>query len=150
MMTRQPQLATSRPTHIRRQARRLNHNPLPGLDELSPWPDRLLPYCQLRAGEIWHDPAVLDLFADSGTTLLAVEILDRVCLTADPDPVYCEVTARRLENFRSTAKLGRQHGSAFENELPGGEATADTSTPRLDDGDRLQRTPSKGHVEVGG
>ncbi len=85
----------------------------------------------LRASSARGD-AVLDLFAHSGTTLLAAEILDRVCLTADLDPVYCEITIRRLEHYRSTGKLGWQHGHAFERDLPGEEATADTSAPGLE------------------
>lgn len=62
---------------------------------------------------------VLDLFAHSGTTLLAAERLDRVCFTADVDPVFCELSIRRLEHFRKTGRLGWQNGHAFEAELPG-------------------------------
>ena len=40
---------------------------------------------------------VLDLFAHSGATLLAAEILDRRCFTADIDPVYCELSILQLE-----------------------------------------------------
>lgn len=61
---------------------------------------------------------VLDLFAHSGTTLLAAERLDRVCVTADVDPVFCEISIRRLEHFRRTGQLGWQNGHAFETELP--------------------------------
>jgi site-specific DNA-methyltransferase (adenine-specific) len=63
---------------------------------------------------------VLDLFAHSGTTLLAAEILDRRCMTADIDPVFCEITIRRLEHYRRTGRLGWQNGHAFESELPQG------------------------------
>ena len=62
---------------------------------------------------------VLDLFAHSGTTLLAAERLDRVCFTADVDPVFCELSIRRLEHFRKTGHLGWQNGHAFEVEIPG-------------------------------
>jgi DNA modification methylase len=62
--------------------------------------------------------AVLDLFAHSGTTLLAAERLDRLCLTADVDPVFCEISIRRLEHFRRTGELGWQNGHAFEAEFP--------------------------------
>jgi site-specific DNA-methyltransferase (adenine-specific) len=62
--------------------------------------------------------AVLDLFAHSGTTLLAAERLNRTCLTADIDPVFCEIAIRRLEHFRTTGRLGWQNGHAFEAECP--------------------------------
>lgn len=58
--------------------------------------------------------AILDLFAHSGTTLLAAEILGRACLTADIDPVFCEIAIRRLERYRATGKLGWQNGNPFD------------------------------------
>lgn len=61
---------------------------------------------------------VIDLFAHSGTTLLACDRLGRVCVTGDLDPVFCEITIRRLERFRATGRLGWQHGHPFERELP--------------------------------
>jgi site-specific DNA-methyltransferase (adenine-specific) len=61
--------------------------------------------------------SIIDLFAHSGTTLLAAEILDRSCFTADIDPIFCEITIRRLEHFRQTGKLGWQNGHPFENEV---------------------------------
>lgn len=61
---------------------------------------------------------ILDSFAHSGSTLLAAEILDRRCCTADIDPVFCEITIRRLERYRRTGKLGWQNGHAFEHEIP--------------------------------
>ncbi|MFH2010599.1 MAG: site-specific DNA-methyltransferase [bacterium] len=60
---------------------------------------------------------VLDSFAHSGTTLLACERLGRRCVTAELDPVYCELTIRRLEQYRETGRLGWQNGHAFEREL---------------------------------
>jgi site-specific DNA-methyltransferase (adenine-specific) len=57
---------------------------------------------------------ILDLFAHSGTTLLAAERLHRVCLTADIDPVFCEMSIRRLEHYRKTGRLGWQNSHAFE------------------------------------
>lgn len=65
-----------------------------------------------------HGDVVLDLFAHSGTTLLAAERQGRVCLTADVDPVFCEMSIRRLEHFRRTGRLGWQNGHAFETEFP--------------------------------
>ena len=61
---------------------------------------------------------VLDLFAHSGTTVLAAELLGRKCITADIDPVYCEIAIRRIERYRKTGKLGWQNGHPFELELP--------------------------------
>jgi len=63
--------------------------------------------------------AIVDLFTHSGTALLAAEILNRSCFTADIDPIFCEITIRRLEHFRRTGKLGWQNGHPFENEKLG-------------------------------
>ncbi|NKQ34587.1 MAG: site-specific DNA-methyltransferase, partial [Chloroflexi bacterium] len=54
----------------------------------------------------------------SGTTLLASEIKKRRCYTVDIDPIYCEISIRRLELFRQKGKLGWQNGNPFEQELP--------------------------------
>ncbi|HEV3021838.1 MAG TPA: site-specific DNA-methyltransferase [Pirellulales bacterium] len=62
--------------------------------------------------------AIVDLFAHSGSTLLAAEILDRRCCTADLDPLFCEIAIRRLEHYRRTGKLGWQNGHPFEEDLP--------------------------------
>ena len=56
---------------------------------------------------------VLDLFAHSGTTLLACERQNRRCFTADIDPLFCEITIRRLEHFRRTGRTGWQYDNAF-------------------------------------
>lgn len=61
---------------------------------------------------------VIDSFSHSGTTLLACERQGRVCVTSDIDPIFCEITIRRLEHFRSTGRLGWQNGHAFEEEIP--------------------------------
>lgn len=63
------------------------------------------------------DDLILDFFAHSGTTLLAAEILGRRCFTADIDPVFCEITIRRLERYRNLRKLGWQNGHPFEQQL---------------------------------
>ena len=60
---------------------------------------------------------VLDFFSHSGTTLLAAERLERACFTMDIDPIYCEITIRRLEHWRKTGKTGWQNGHPFEKEL---------------------------------
>ena len=60
---------------------------------------------------------VIDFFAHSGTTLIACERLNRRCFTIDNDPIYCELTIRRLERFRKHGLLGWQNKSPFE-EIP--------------------------------
>ncbi|MBI3092459.1 MAG: site-specific DNA-methyltransferase [Candidatus Tectomicrobia bacterium] len=60
-----------------------------------------------------QDNVVLDFFAHAGTTLLACERLRRQCFTMDIDPVYCEITIRRLELFRRHGLLGWQNGDPF-------------------------------------
>ncbi|MEN8194540.1 MAG: site-specific DNA-methyltransferase, partial [Bacteroidota bacterium] len=40
---------------------------------------------------------VIDFFAHAGTTLIAAERLKRKCFTVDIDPIYCEISIRRLE-----------------------------------------------------
>jgi len=57
---------------------------------------------------------VADFFSHAGTTLLASEIHERRCLTMDIDPVYCELSIRRLEHFRKTGKKGWQDKNPFE------------------------------------
>lgn len=64
------------------------------------------------AGEV-----VLDFFAHSGTTLLAAELTGRSCLTMDIDPIFCEITIRRLEHFRQTGHTGWQNSNPFAREL---------------------------------
>lgn len=60
---------------------------------------------------------VADFFAHSGTTLIASEILERQCFTIDIDPIYCEISIRRLENYRRTGRCGWQNSNPFENEI---------------------------------
>jgi site-specific DNA-methyltransferase (adenine-specific) len=60
---------------------------------------------------------VLDFFAHSGTTLIASEISGRRCFTCDIDPVYCEISKRRLEHFRKAGKIGWQNSNPFEEEI---------------------------------
>ena len=56
---------------------------------------------------------VADLFSHSGTTLLACEKLGRSCITADLDPIFAELSIRRLERFRETGKTGWQWKNPF-------------------------------------
>jgi site-specific DNA-methyltransferase (adenine-specific) len=60
---------------------------------------------------------VVDFFAHSGATLLSAERYGRRCLTSDIDPVFCEIVLRRLENYRTTGKLGWQNSNPFEEEI---------------------------------
>lgn len=60
---------------------------------------------------------VTDFFAHSGTTLVACERTGRGCITLDLDPVFAEITIRRLEHFRTTGRTGWQAGHPFEQEL---------------------------------
>jgi len=56
---------------------------------------------------------ILDLFAHSGTTLLAAEQLQRTAYTMDIDPIFAEVTIRRLEHYRENGKTGWQWENPF-------------------------------------
>ena len=67
----------------------------------------------IRASSSRND-LILDFFAHSGTTLLAAEMLQRKCYTVDIDPIYAEITIRRLEQFRRTGRTGWQNGHPFE------------------------------------
>ncbi len=59
----------------------------------------------------------LDFFSHSGTTLLAAEMTRRRCLAMDIDPIFCEITIRRLENFRLSGRTGWQNSNPFAREL---------------------------------
>jgi site-specific DNA-methyltransferase (adenine-specific) len=61
-----------------------------------------------RAGDL-----VTDFFAHSGTTLLAGERLNRRVFTLDIDPIFAELTIRRLERYRATGKTGWQWRNPF-------------------------------------
>jgi len=61
--------------------------------------------------------SVLDFFSHSGTTLLAAEMTGRRCLTMDIDPIFCEITIRRIEHFRRTGRTGWQNSNPFAREL---------------------------------
>jgi len=62
------------------------------------------------------DDIVVDFFSHSGTTLLGAEINKRRCITMDIDPLFSEITIRRLEHFRRTGRVGWQNGHPFEDE----------------------------------
>ena len=56
---------------------------------------------------------VADFFSHSGVTLLASEQLGRRCYTMELDPVFAELSIRRLERFRKTGKTGWQWINPF-------------------------------------
>jgi len=56
---------------------------------------------------------VVDFFSHSGTTLLAGEKLKRKVYILDIDPIFAEITLRRLEHFRKTGKTGWQWRNPF-------------------------------------
>lgn len=56
---------------------------------------------------------ITDFFSHAGTTLIAGEVNKRKVFTFDKDPVFAELTIRRLENFRKTGELGFQYGNPF-------------------------------------
>jgi len=60
---------------------------------------------------------VIDFFSHSGTTLLSCEMNERKCYTSDLDPVFCEITLRRLENYRKHKKTGWQNSNPFADEI---------------------------------
>jgi len=60
---------------------------------------------------------VTDFFSHSGTTLIASEMLGRKCITFDFDPIYCEITLRRLEKIRENGKIGWQNSNPFYKEI---------------------------------
>ena len=56
---------------------------------------------------------VTDFFAHSGTTLIAGEILKRRVITFDIDPIFAEISIRRLERFRKHGVTGWQWKNPF-------------------------------------
>lgn len=61
---------------------------------------------------------VADFFSHSGTTLLAAERLGRRCFCLDLDPIFAELSIRRLERFRESGKSGWQWRTPFPELLP--------------------------------
>jgi len=56
---------------------------------------------------------VVDFFAHSGTTLIAGERLNRKVYTFDIDPIFAEITIRRLEHLRKNGRTGWQWQNPF-------------------------------------
>lgn len=84
---------------------------------------------------------VVDFFSHSGSTLLACETLGRKCMTAEIDPLFCEITIRRLEHYRKTGRSGWQNGHAFEDIL--GAIKAEDESTASKNGS-AQKTKEKG------
>jgi DNA modification methylase len=56
---------------------------------------------------------VADFFSHSGVTLLASELLRRRCYAMEIDPIFAELSIRRLEHYRETGKTGWQWNNPF-------------------------------------
>ena len=56
---------------------------------------------------------IVDFFVHAGTTLIAAERLKRKSFTIDIDPIFAEITIRRLERLRKTGKTGWQWENPF-------------------------------------
>jgi site-specific DNA-methyltransferase (adenine-specific) len=66
----------------------------------------------VEAGSDKND-IVADFFSHSGTTLIAGEKLKRRVYTFDVDPIFAEITIRRLGNYRETGRTGWQWKNPF-------------------------------------
>ncbi len=64
-----------------------------------------------------EDETVLDFFGHSGTTIIAAEKNKRKSISVEIDPLYCEISIRRLEHFQKTGQAGWQNNNPFEKEL---------------------------------
>lgn len=59
------------------------------------------------------DNLVADFFSHSGVTLLASEMLGRRCYAMEVDPIFAELSIRRLEHYSKTGKNGWQWKNPF-------------------------------------
>jgi DNA modification methylase len=76
------------------------------------------------------DDVVVDFFAHSGTTLLGCERRKRRCFTCDIDPIFAEITLRRLERYRKAGKTGWQSDNPFP-EVSFAEEHGENDTERM-------------------
>jgi DNA modification methylase len=60
-------------------------------------------------GELVYDP-----FLGSGTTLMAAELTERICLGLELDPKYCDVILTRWESFTGRQATLEADGRTFE------------------------------------
>ena len=56
---------------------------------------------------------IVDFFSHSGTVLMAGEVSRRRVYALDNDPIFAEITIRRLERYRETGSAGWQWGNPF-------------------------------------
>ena len=56
---------------------------------------------------------VLDLFAGSGSTLIACEKIKRKCYTMEFDPKYCDTIIQRWQNFTGKEAIHEQTGKRY-------------------------------------
>lgn len=56
---------------------------------------------------------IADFFAHSGTTLMVGELYKRRVFTFDIDPIFAELSIRRIENYRKTGDTGFQYANPF-------------------------------------
>lgn len=66
----------------------------------------------IRASSVEGD-LITDFFSHSGTTLIAGELNKRRVYTFDIDPIFAELTIRRLEHLRKTGEQGFQYHNPF-------------------------------------
>ena len=90
---------------------------------------------------------VVDFFAHSGTTLLACETLKRRCFICDVDPIFAEITIRRLERYRKTGKTGWQSDSPFP-EVAAIREQEETNEPCAS-GEKMQPRNLFDYIDVG-
>lgn len=57
---------------------------------------------------------VLDVFAGSGTTIIAAELCGRTALALEFDPAYCDVIVRRWERFTGKAAINAETSRTFD------------------------------------
>ena len=57
---------------------------------------------------------ILDLFAGSGSTLIACEQTDRKCYTMELDPKYSDLIIRRWQNFTGQKAMNKTRNKSFD------------------------------------
>ena len=73
---------------------------------------------------------VIDFFSHSGTTAIASAKLNRRCYSMEIDPIFCEISIRRIERFLETGQTGWQNSNPFEKELGEGFLNAEYYEPQ--------------------
>lgn len=57
---------------------------------------------------------VYEPFSGSGTTLIAAQMMDRVCYAIELNPIYCDVAIQRWQNFTGEKAMLETQGKSFE------------------------------------